>query len=1035
MKDAANAVATENLNLCERQTREINQELWYACAGPLVWLPPVGSLAVYFPQGHSEQVATSMAKDIDTHVPNYPNLPSKLICLLRNVTLHADSDTDEVYAQMTLQPVNTYDKEALLASDLSLKKARPQTDFFCKTLTASDTSTHGGFSVPRRAAEKIFPPLDFSMQPPAQELLARDLHGNLWSFRHIYRGKIFEDEKQQLLVGIQRAKRQPNNLSSSVLSSDSMHIGILAAAAHAATNSSRFTIFYNPRTSPSEFVVPFAKCQKAIYSMRVSLGMRFRMMFETEESGSRSCMGTITEISDLDPVRWKNSQWRNLKVRWDEPAAGERRNRVSIWEIEAITTPFFICPPPFFRKRLRQQGILDGETSDMAIPWLSEQICFRDTQYQTTMMPGFSLAQWMSMQQNSSTFNSAMQTEGLQPVIQKIGSGEQAQILQQNKGVLGLPQQTPQVDQLSKVILLNQTVLDTIPLRQLQDLHVQQEQQKVDQVSSLSQSLESLTQPLLQQQRSVIQNHQVLQTTIQQNQPQDLDQTIHLQPCQEQQQQLKQQRNRIPIDYHNPQNKQFYVSDLHHQQQHSLLQKTAVQAPELHPSQEQNKTLQVPPQQFLNSHDAIMSQQPFILQQCAKATSATQSLPQQKLQQHQQVVLAELPGVFAPANPTTHPIAAAHTSLLACGGAQSVVTDEAPTCSTSPSANTSIIIHQSILSRTHQGNPLMTEQHLVTTPSPSSFKASAENLNVVNKLPKAMQNAKALVPVSRSQTQDFMDPQAYINNAMDTTSSISVSLSEAEETLQQSFQFTSFNQPLMFRDNPQDSYVHGIDPRNNVIFGVNIESLLGIPLTADASLATNIGSENYQNHNSENMVQNYDIIKDGRQELSSSLVSHSFEIVPDMAFNSIDSRINDDGLTNTAGSQPPAPLLQRMRTYTKVHKRGAVGRSIDITRYSGYDELKHDISRMFSIEGQLEAQQNIGWKLVYIDHENDVLLVGDDPWEEFVNCVQCIKVLSPQEVQQMSLTGDLTNNVLPNQVSISSDGGNTRRVQCYHNSA
>lgn len=33
------------------------------------------------------------------------------------------------------------------------------TEFFCKTLTASDTSTHGGFSVPRRAAEKLFPPL------------------------------------------------------------------------------------------------------------------------------------------------------------------------------------------------------------------------------------------------------------------------------------------------------------------------------------------------------------------------------------------------------------------------------------------------------------------------------------------------------------------------------------------------------------------------------------------------------------------------------------------------------------------------------------------------------------------------------------------------------------------------------------------------------------------------------------------------------------------------------------------------------------
>jgi hypothetical protein len=143
----------------EKKPPAINSELWHACAGPLVSLPPAGSLVVYFPQGHSEQVAASMQKDVDGHVPSYPNLPSKLICLLHNVTLHADPETDEVYAQMTLQPVTSYGKEALQLSELALKQPRPQTEFFCKTLTASDTSTHGGFSVPRRAAEKIFPPL------------------------------------------------------------------------------------------------------------------------------------------------------------------------------------------------------------------------------------------------------------------------------------------------------------------------------------------------------------------------------------------------------------------------------------------------------------------------------------------------------------------------------------------------------------------------------------------------------------------------------------------------------------------------------------------------------------------------------------------------------------------------------------------------------------------------------------------------------------------------------------------------------------
>ena len=29
-----------------------------------------------------------MKKDVDAQIPNYPNLPSKLLCLLLSVTLH-----------------------------------------------------------------------------------------------------------------------------------------------------------------------------------------------------------------------------------------------------------------------------------------------------------------------------------------------------------------------------------------------------------------------------------------------------------------------------------------------------------------------------------------------------------------------------------------------------------------------------------------------------------------------------------------------------------------------------------------------------------------------------------------------------------------------------------------------------------------------------------------------------------------------------------------------------------------------------------
>ncbi|OEL33555.1 Auxin response factor 19 [Dichanthelium oligosanthes] len=787
----------------EKKPPPINSELWHACAGPLVSLPPAGSLVVYFPQGHSEQVAASMQKDVDGHVPSYPNLPSKLICLLHNVTLHADPETDEVYAQMTLQPVTSYGKEALQLSELALKQPRPQTDFFCKALTASDTSTHGGFSVPRRAAEKIFPPLDFTMQPPAQEIQAKDLHDSVWTFRHIYRGQpkrhllttgwslfvsgkrlfagdsvIFvRDEKRQLLLGIRRANRQPTNISSSVLSSDSMHIGILAAAAHAAANNSPFTIFYNPRASPTEFVVPFAKYQKALYGNQISLGMRFRMMFETEELGTRRYMGTITGISDLDPVRWKNSQWRNLQVGWDESAAGERRNRVSIWEIEPVAAPFFMCPPPFFgSKRPRQ---IDDESSEMenllkrAMPWLGEEICIKDPQTQNTIMPGLSLVQWMNMnmQQNSSFANTAMQSEYLRslsnPNMQNLGAADlsrqlclQNQILQQNSIQFSspkLPQQMQPVNELSKA---------TLPLNQLGQKLILDMQQQLSNSQSLSQ-----------------------------------------------QQMMPQQSTKVPS---------------------------------------QSTTPPPPPMQ---------------------------QGPQQKVPQ-KHVGFTDTSHAAIPPTTSVNTISAAGSPLMANGATHSVLTEEIPSCSTSPSTANGNHLLQPILVRNQQCGMINNEkvpQSTAPMSIPSSLEAVTATPRSTKELPKLNSNVKQSVMASK------------LPNA--------------------------------------------------------------------------------------------------------------------------------------------GPVPQNL-----VYKRGAVGRSIDISQYNGYDELKHALARMFSIEGQLEERQRIGWKLVYKDHEDDILLLGDDPWEEFVNCVRCIRILSPHEVQQMSLDGDLGNNILPNQACSSSDGGNAWRARCDQNS-
>ncbi|RWW01672.1 hypothetical protein GW17_00035274 [Ensete ventricosum] len=689
-----------------------------------------------------------------------------------------------------------------------------------------------------------------------------------------------------------------------------------------------------------------------------------------------------------------------------------------------------------------------------AIPWLNEEICIKDSQSQNAIIPGLSLAQWMGMQQTPSLTNSALQTECLHslsgPVAQNLGSSDfsrhlQAQILQQNNihfGALGLPRQS-QVDQLPKLSgPLNQSSVVSRPQQQVQDFSLRQRQHMLNQASPLTQNQasllqsQSLVQPSVQQQCSVIHNPQVLQTSLQQTQPLRPEQPVPLQ----------QQQSRIHVDMPNQPNKQLQVSNPQIQfqlvrklqQQPSLLSQPKVQETQLHQIQEQQKTLLEVSQQLLDSPRSL-AQPHATPRQGAKITSPGVQLPQslqtqsqQKLQQ-QQVLLAELPGITLPATSATNPILVNGSSLLVAGGAHSVVTDDIPSCSTSPSANNGAVLPQSTLNWTRQCNPVSTEKNqLVTVLSPSSFEASVANLNVAKQLPKAVQDQKTSVPISKVPSQGAVDPQAYINDALqldylDTTSSAtSVCLSQTG-----TFPLTSFNQPSMFRDIPPDDDVQGTDPRSSALLGVNVDGPLGIAIATDASLATSIASEKYQYDIPGNMTSTYNISKDAHQELSSSLVSHSFG-VPDLAFNSIDSTINENSLLNTS-SWAPAPPLQRMRTYTKVHKRGAVGRSIDITRYSGYHELKHDIARMFSI-GQLEDLQKIGWKLVYIDHEKDVLLVGDDPWEEFVNCVQCIKILSPQEVQQMSLTGDLANNVLPKQACSSSEGGNAWTGQRDHNS-
>ncbi|KAM3306424.1 auxin response factor 8 [Capsicum chacoense] len=793
----------------EGEKKCLNSELWHACAGPLVCLPTVGSRVVYFPQGHSEQVAATTNKEVDAHIPNYPNLPPQLICQLHNVTMHADVETDEVYAQMTLQPLTPQEqKDTYLPVELGIPSRQP-TNYFCKTLTASDTSTHGGFSVPRRAAEKVFPPLDFSQTPPCQELIARDLHDIEWKFRHIFRGQpkrhllttgwsvfvsakrlvagdsvlFIWNEKNQLLLGIRRATRPQTVMPSSVISSDSMHIGLLAAAAHAAATNSCFTVFFNPRASPSEFVIPLSKYIKAVYHTRVSVGMRFRMLFETEESSVRRYMGTITGIGDLDPVRWANSHWRSVKVGWDESTAGERQPRVSLWEIEPLTT--FPMYPSLFPLRLKR-------------PWY----------------PGSS-----SFQDNSS--------EALNGMAWLRGeSGEQGPHLMNLQSFGGmLPWMQQRVD---PTILRND-------LNQQYQAMLASGLQNFGSGDLMKQQLMQFQQPVQYVQHAG--SHNPLLQQQQQQQQQAMQQAIH---------------------------------------QHML------------PAQPQIDNLQRQQQQHVSNQTEEQSHQ--------HSYQEAYQIPNSQLQQKQ------------PSN------------VPSPSFSKPDIADQSPKFSASVSPS---------------GMP--TALGSLCSEGTSNFL----NFNIIGQQPVIMEQ-----PPQKSWMQKFSHTQLNTGSNSSSLSGYAKDTSNSQETC-------------------------SLDAQNQTLFGANVDSSgLLLPTTVSNVATTSIDAD----------MSSMPLGTSGFQNSLYGYVQDSSDLLHNVG--------QVDAQTAT-------------RTFVKVYKSGSVGRSLDITRFNSYHELRQELGQMFGIEGFLENPQRSGWQLVFVDRENDVLLLGDDPWEAFVNNVWYIKILSPEDVQKL----------------------------------
>ncbi|KAL1150214.1 hypothetical protein V6Z11_A10G241800 [Gossypium hirsutum] len=372
----------------------LDPQLWHACAGGMVQMPSVNSKVFYFPQGHAEHANGNV------DFGNLP-IPSLVLCRVSAVRFMADPETDEVYAKIMLIPLreNSFGVEDD-GFDGNVGVENPEKSAsFAKTLTQSDANNGGGFSVPRYCAETIFPRLDYNAEPPVQTILAKDVHGEVWKFRHIYRGtprrhllttgwSNFVNHKKlvagdsivflradngDLCVGIRRAKRglggghefpgwnSVSGTSGSQVGSYSPFLtegesklmrkdcngdprgriradSVIEAASHAASGQP-FEVVYYPRTSTPEFCVK-ASSVRAAMQIQWYPGMRFKMPFETEDSSRISWfMGTISTAQVVDPIRWPNSPWRLLQVAWDEPDLLHNVKRVSPWNSFRSSSP------------------------------------------------------------------------------------------------------------------------------------------------------------------------------------------------------------------------------------------------------------------------------------------------------------------------------------------------------------------------------------------------------------------------------------------------------------------------------------------------------------------------------------------------------------------------------------------------------------------------------------------------------------------------------------------------------------------------
>ncbi|XP_057523025.1 auxin response factor 17-like [Amaranthus tricolor] len=393
----------------QQQEREVDAVIWKACAGSLIHVPKPNSRVYYFPQGHMEQASSP--------VPLSSVYKSSVLCRVVRVSFLADPDTDEVFVKFLLEPLkSTSSGFALEFLGERGEEKRNDVVSFAKVLTPSDANNGGGFSIPRFCAESIFPPLDFSADPPVQKIRVTDIHGESWEFRHIYRGtpkrnlfttgwskfvnckKLIAGDSvvfmrknltKELFVGIRRASRLINDAMlpwGIVLKPARLSIGgglsrsnkgkvsaeAVVEAIERAESDMVFEVAYYPRPGLPEFVVEAERVEVArgVYWRG---GMKVKIAQETEDGSRLSWYnGTVSAVATgFDHGPWRDSWWRMLQVAWDEPEILQNMKNVSPWQVEPIVPmlPIHTAVPAIKKfKGVQNSGLLTNGEGNPPIP-------------------------------------------------------------------------------------------------------------------------------------------------------------------------------------------------------------------------------------------------------------------------------------------------------------------------------------------------------------------------------------------------------------------------------------------------------------------------------------------------------------------------------------------------------------------------------------------------------------------------------------------------------------------------------------------